>query len=947
MARVRDFFAQRGGEANGMARDKSPPETRHPVQEEAPEEKHSDMQSLSEGSSKSKGSYFVYQSLETCNTPAFDVQYYTSPAHEPEKSESFSLTNTTPFKGGEGATDIRDNPLLPNDDYAPAECQNINKSVSKAEESGQGSYKCISNIGAEPAESVVLANNSESLVGMANSFTFGTMVYHQMSSSDLGNPVQATLHVGDSSQRSPYVDSGETSCTAPADNKGNKDKVHGNVIKPQESEPEYLLATLNNSPAEEEETSLSVTENCVVDSAEILQDTGILSDQRCTSISVIPKATLGNTEERPHNVNVLKADPNPKIPTENLQLQGEAQEDDVNLDLQSQPATEVTWAQLSGNACTQSITNLHETHESDRQVISKLELSFMSLQPSQRGPEGVSDETEKQDSSSPSNGCKCVSLKSHEESHDVEEENKEAMVSNYKLGDTSVEEVLKCEEKVVSEEIEHHEMEAAVSRQEILCLTHTNEVKNWELMAEEEEKNTLTDEEKSQAKSLKAEDNEIIEKDQGEELEDAEIETESANIDRTEMEKEKACDKMIGMITAAREKDTDPLQDKEWNGEEQIWDIVAGKEREEVLKELQPVSVINKDGEEKLNEETTEREKKDEQEGIEKEKHSAELHKVIIERINVQEVEEEIEGEGAMEIDFGREENTEEENTDYKQEIVVNQTSVTFDAELESMREGYRGNEVGCFEERLDITGNKAEDNLSAVVNDTQDKSVTVKGNTGEGQTKLYKEEAFHNNMSITHGPSKASRDEAKCAAAGGGSSVLAEELESDQLSRDGTSEESGSDDEVELYMHCLKAVHAGAQDRKDKNRDAGLTVGKGVGFPASRSKLQSTPMPSISEDEEQPLGHIDTKTANVQTGAAALPASSGQGGINRNISGWIESFSCSSISKTLLCATLLVLFLVVAYHYDFLACFGLYVISVIWLCCQGERQPVKNNRIG
>ncbi|XP_070763150.1 protein phosphatase 1 regulatory subunit 3A [Enoplosus armatus] len=519
------------------------------------------------------------------------------------------------------------------------------------------------------------------------------------------------------------------------------------------------------------------------------------------------------------------------------------------------------------------------------------------------------------------------------------------------------------------------------SQNEGFCVD-TAEVKNWEMMVEEEEKNILTDEEENEAIRLKAEDIEAVEK-EIEQLEDAGIETALENTGTTEKEKRKTEAEMVGKITAARDKENkaeiaDVLEDKQNIGEEEIREIVAGKDREEFEKELEYVQANKREktaGEKELAEEV-EVEKREEQEKTEEEKHFAEIQEINIERTNVQE-EEEIEGEEEMEMDFNNEdeagvewedrakpkvENVEEENPDCKEEILVDETGASeiVDAESESKTIEDRENEVGCFEERLDIIQNKVEDGLSALVNNVQDKRVIDKENTGGGQNArlpnemhLYKEEDFQSNENVTHDLSKAARDENESTAAEGGSCIFADEPESDQTSHDSASAESDSDDEVELYMHCLRAVHTGSQAHKDRSKDIGFSVGKRPSV--SRSKLLSTPMPSISEslDEEQHLSrlqdnHEDTVTADIQPTAAALTESSGQESINRNVSWWIETFSCSNISKTLLYATLLVVFLVVAYHYDFLACFGLYLISVIWLCCQGERQPVKsNNRIG
>lgn len=162
----------------------------------------------------------------------------------------------------------------------------------------------------------------------------------------------------------------------------------------------------------------------------------------------------------------------------------------------------------------------------------------------------------------------------------------------------------------------------------------------------------------------------------------------------------------------------------------------------------------------------------------------------------------------------------------------------------------------------------------------------------------------------------------------------------------DNTSSESDSDDEVELYMHCLRAVHGGTQAQKDKNRDAGSNMAKSV----NKGKL-STPMPSISEsvDEEQPQcwqQDSNEEMAEIHTKAEALPVASEQREVSTNVSRW-DSLSCDNVSKTLLYATMLVSFVFVAFYYDFLACFGLYIVSIIWLWWQDERQPVKNNRLG
>lgn len=206
----------------------------------------------------------------------------------------------------------------------------------------------------------------------------------------------------------------------------------------------------------------------------------------------------------------------------------------------------------------------------------------------------------------------------------------------------------------------------------------------------------------------------------------------------------------------------------------------------------------------------------------------------------------------------------------------------------------------------------------------------------------ICKEGGFPISETVTHDLTNAAGDESEPTATEGSSCIFADKLESDQSCHDSSSAESDSDDEVELYMQCLRAVHAGPQPQKE-----GFNAGKRPSV--SKSKMLSTPMPSISEslDEEPNVSCIqdyqeDMETAVIQAAAPALQASHGKE--NSHVLRWTETFSCSSVSKTLVCTALLVLFLVVSYHYDFLACLGLYLISVIWLCCQGERHPVKNN---
>lgn len=241
------------------------------------------MQSFSEAISKSEAFPLV---SESCREPICDVPNDTSPAHdftsnsEPGKSESINVADSATLTGGESVTDIPDNSLHSNDDPAAAEHQRINKSVSKAEKSSQKqgtSHDCTSNTAAEPADSLISALSTESLVSKSSSFTFGTVVaplYHQVSGKvgsesqsvgDWGNPVQATLNVGDLT----HAERRDTSCTVQT----SAHRVQVHVVKTEESKQESLDATLKNPPAEEDEKSLSMTANDARNHAETQKKT--------------------------------------------------------------------------------------------------------------------------------------------------------------------------------------------------------------------------------------------------------------------------------------------------------------------------------------------------------------------------------------------------------------------------------------------------------------------------------------------------------------------------------------------------------------------------------------------------------------------------------------------------------------------------------------------------
>ncbi|XP_063754305.1 uncharacterized protein ppp1r3ab [Eleginops maclovinus] len=947
MARVKDYFSQKNGGSDDTERDESPPEAKQPAQEESSEEKRSDVPSFPEESCKSEGSYFVSDSLETCSAPPLDVSNDTSTTHD------YTSNSETAKSESVSATDISLNPLHLNDEAALAECRNINKCVSKAEEG---------NFAVKPTDSIILEVSSDSLVSEANNFTFGNVVaplYNQVfgrvgSESEQGNPVRATLNIGDLTQRNSHTEGRQTS------RRGHDDKVQGDVMmKHQKSKQEGLGVPPKSPQIEEEETCLSETVNNIKHHIET-QDDVIHLDQRCTITSKVPKNIAEDVVVHPRTSNISITET--QTPTESLQR--EAQEVNLTQDLEDRKFT-------------QTKTTLSETlPESEmHNIMASLETSLLSPHPSQSESERASDEEDTQTSPIGENDCKCVEESNKEEDvgktvimstpNGISEENKlldalhelypkhinvwakkesvkiveekentptsydtedskhsvkvkvvgevaesmtQARISNHVHSDVFME--LKDED---SQKTEHHEIENAVPKKGDFCLEDSTEV-NWEMMVEEEEKSMLIDKEESEVIQLKT-----IEKDQGE-LEDTGRETASEIRDTKQTEKDNKDDQMMEVTTAnVKENKAGDADDLEGNNrviEEEIGDILPGKHREEVEEELEYVQEPA---------EEIEGEKNNKQEEIElgKVKH----FEVTIKKINIQN-EEEIEEEEEMTdhdeacVEWedevkSRKENIQQEDPNWEG-VPVHETgeSDIVHAEITEV------NEAGGSVERLDFTQNKDEDGLSALVNNEQNKRVTDKENGH-----------IPNEMQETDFQSS-TRDDNESTAAEEGSCIYTEEAEIDQTESD--SAESDSDDEVELYMRCLRAVHSGAQ-----NKDAGYV--QGLRSYVSKGKLLSTPMPSISEslDEEQHPGRLqDSHEEMADFQPTALPASTGQGSLNRHVSWWRETFSCSNVSKTLLYATLLVVFLVVVQRYDFLACFGLYLASVVWLFRQGERQP-------
>ncbi|XP_051545722.1 uncharacterized protein ppp1r3ab [Myxocyprinus asiaticus] len=161
----------------------------------------------------------------------------------------------------------------------------------------------------------------------------------------------------------------------------------------------------------------------------------------------------------------------------------------------------------------------------------------------------------------------------------------------------------------------------------------------------------------------------------------------------------------------------------------------------------------------------------------------------------------------------------------------------------------------------------------------------------------------------------------------------------------DNASTESLIDDEMELYLHSLR------NSQQSVFRE-GMMNGSYCKRPSvSRGRSMSLAMPAISEsvDEDQLNSSLEDVT-NIEDimelERATLPLVDGnEHVIGRNVLWWKEFLSYDNMSRVIGYTFLLIVFLVTAFYYDFIACFALYLLTVYWLFCQGEGEPLKSSR--
>lgn len=159
----------------------------------------------------------------------------------------------------------------------------------------------------------------------------------------------------------------------------------------------------------------------------------------------------------------------------------------------------------------------------------------------------------------------------------------------------------------------------------------------------------------------------------------------------------------------------------------------------------------------------------------------------------------------------------------------------------------------------------------------------------------------------------------------------------------DNTSTESQIDDEMELYLISLR------NSQQSVFREG--TMSASYGKRPSMSKGRPLAMPSISEsvDEDQSNSSLEDLTNTeyiMELERATLPlVIRNEHGIPRNVLWWKEFLSYDNMSRVIGYTFLLIVFLVAAFYYDFIACFALYFLTVYWLFRQGEEEPLKNSR--
>ncbi|KAJ7997684.1 hypothetical protein DPEC_G00214690 [Dallia pectoralis] len=356
--------------------------------------------------------------------------------------------------------------------------------------------------------------------------------------------------------------------------------------------------------------------------------------------------------------------------------------------------------------------------------------------------------------------------------------------------------------------------------------------------------------------------------------------------------------------------------------------------REEAVQEEEEMMMVIQDFQENEMEEETEEQIEEETEEQIEEEAEEQIEEETEEQIE-EEAEEQIEEETEEQIEEETEEQVEDLEEDVKgrlrEEVVGEQRNKADEhVEVEGIVVDNRNELVDkfCLQTDIEYDGQGDLSTKPNVFEMSDSEKCTL--NEGNGRSSCSNDPTLGVTLDVSH-------DDGKQIDTSGFNVIKTDEKESED---DNTSTESLSDEEMERYMHSLRVAH--------KTQAMELAVGVGKRPPIGRRSRRPS-MPSISEsgDEDRLSNRDDRKhleTVKCRS-TCTLPLVAGDRDTSRGNE--IRSnniFSWHNLSTGLLYTILFVVFFLVAYHYDFLACFGLYLLSVFWLFCQREKQRLKGN---
>ncbi|XP_061578363.1 protein phosphatase 1 regulatory subunit 3A-like, partial [Cololabis saira] len=663
---------------------------------------------------------------------------------EPETSEPLGLVEVQ----------IQDTPLHSAD--RSAEKQNITSPVAQSEDENPD----VSYESSERSE----AAGAEGPAGQTGSFTFGTVVaplYRQVS----GKPGGESPNARD--EENPHPSERRRAGRRVSRRKSND--VQSDKAADQELNHKHLEVTLDNPSSEEEETSVAM--NNVMDPASFNS----------------PLPGRLNREDVSSHTDWL----NPQITDDGLHLQGHAWKEDLTFDLPGQ---------TTAKSQSQTVTNNDENHaQSGIQAVVKPSLTVSEHftdseeESGRNGAEANPDrdrcetETALKNSTKEEEETLLEVTDEPNQTDDPATNSNDVVMLEYSPETREESEAVtrKRHPADASEEMDHHEVEAGVSKEdEDFYLADINEVKNWEMMVEEEENDVLTNKEEPEIINSNGEDTGAA---SGEEEEEETVED--------------VVEEMIAADVKHEEVDNDVgLEDKDWTREDE-------SEETEAPKVMKPevTKVENTDGAEDRVVEKTEGPGEAESfmeiqiTGVQEEGRMEEEEK---RRINLNagvERQSQAKAKDEEEQNSDQTEGKRDDEADEGDDIVVGDSCVAVEE---------REDRAGSFKDESDATQSEVEGSSSAPDRCTEDGFQSSEG-------------------------------------------VATNEPEGELLGHDSSSAESDSDDEVELYMHCLRA--AGASAQKARSRDAAFSGSKRPSI--SRSKPPPASMPRISEslDEDRP----------------------------------------------------------------------------------------------